>query len=210
MVQLLILRIRWIDEVPSLELAVDFTSADSYLALQPTRALCQDLKVRLKLVPFRVELTKISEMKEGSPVSLRHQYVRNTYRELNAARYAKVQNLPDLRSDPYENSTSALKGLVIANHKSFSVGFQYAADVFRQYWHEGLNLEDEDVLLSCLQKHGISANVQTLDNIDLDTIREEYQERGVMSVPMYLLQGQLFHGREHLPWISELMQSSIE
>ena len=191
--------------MPLIELAIDFSSADSYLAFNATQALVDDLAVEFHVLPYRVELSRIEKVEEHDSVSVRHQQVRNRYREINAARYAAVQNLPPLRKDPYEDTTLALEGLVVANQAGFDVGIRFAEMIFRRYWHESLDIEVRDQICSCLQEAGVDEANTLLTASNLQSVRDELEEKGVMSVPMYVVKGELFQGRQHLPWIRELI-----
>ena len=124
---------------------------------------------------------------------------------MNVARYARIQGLPPLRSEPYEDSTLALKGLHLANQGSFDLGVDYATRIFSGYWHEQLNIVSCEVILGCLAKVGLEVTEADLVAVDLSETRTVYESKGVMSVPMYLVKGELFQGRQHLPWIRELL-----
>ena len=191
--------------MPLIELAIDFSSADSYLAFNATQALVVDLAVEFHVLPYRVELTRIEQAGDHDSVSVRHQQVRNRYREMNTARYAAVQNLPPLRKDPYEDTTLALEGLVVANRAGFEVGIRFAEMIFRRYWHESLDIESRNQICSCLQECGIDEANTLLTASNLQSVRDKLEEKGVMSVPMYVVKGELFQGRQHLPWIRELI-----
>ncbi|MCY4655255.1 MAG: DsbA family protein [Gammaproteobacteria bacterium] len=188
------------------ELAIDFSSADSYLAFGPTLDLVCDIDAELCLHPFRVELTRIDHVDENSSVEMRHQFVRNSYRELNVVRYARVQKLPPLRTNPYEDTSTALKGLALANKSDSTLGVLYAERIFLSYWHDSkFDIEDTECVLECLEEVGVSATSNQLAQTDLTLIREELQGKGVIGVPMYLVKGEVFQGRQHLPWIRELL-----
>ena len=191
--------------MPLIELAIDFSSADSYLAFNATQAVVNDLAVEFHVLPYRVELSRIEQVEDHDSVAVRHQQVRNRYREMNAARYAAVQNLPPLRKDPYEDTTLALEGLLVANQAGFDVGIRFAELIFRRYWHESLAIDEHDKIYSCLHECGIADSDSKLNDANLQSVRDELEEKGVMSVPMYVVNGELFQGREHLPWIKEML-----
>ena len=191
--------------MPLIELAIDFSSADSYLAFNATQAVVNDLAVEFHVLPYRVELSRIEQVEDHDSVAVRHQQVRNRYREMNAARYAAVQNLPPLRIDPYEDTTLALKGLVVANQAGFDVGIRFAEMIFHRYWHESLSIEDPNEICLCLDECAIDDSDKKLNAANLQSVRDELEEKGVMSVPMYVIKGELFQGRQHLPWIRELI-----
>lgn len=188
-----------------IELVIDFSSAESYLAFNATQALAREIDVELHVLPYRVELSRIESGREDDSVALRHQQVRNKYREMNAARYAAVQNLPPLRENPYEDTTLALKGLVVANQVGFDIGNQFAELIFHQYWHENLEIDDFEVVASNLRDIGFRDPSAELTRSKLQGVRDELESKGVMSVPMYVVQGELFQGRQHLPWIRDLV-----
>ena len=78
---------------------------------------------------------------------------------------------------------------------------------FRAYWVDHANLDDLHTVKALLEKSdadpdGFSA-AAALEQ--LDTVQAEAMARGVIDTPAYIVDEQLFIGREHLPWIRSIL-----
>ena len=188
-------------------LSIDFTSADCYLALKPTRELVAELGTQCELVPFRVEQSPPPTITEDSDRAERHQALRVQYRQMNTQRYAKVQGITHLRDDYYHDSTVALYGLALANQISIETGWTYAESVFKDYWAGNLEIESQQAIKSRLQSLALGAASLDLSRAaeTLQQQRERLEGQGVFGVPTYLVNGEMYQGRQHLPLIRSIL-----
>ena len=77
-----------------IRLVIDFKNALSWLSLGPTVALAEELGVPLALLPYRTEVSVLSQAEEGEEtVSERHARVRAEYYGADLKRYAELQNI---------------------------------------------------------------------------------------------------------------------
>ena len=189
----------------SLVVAIDFTSADSYLALDPAIALADELNLCLSLYPFRVRLNPIPTEGPNENEAQRHKRIRAQYRQSDTKRYAHVRGI-ELLADPTEvDPTLAHLGLILAT--DHGVGPEYAQVVFRGLWTNQIDVQCEDDVISVLRSLGVErSDPLHLLEPNLSTVREEMLAREVFSVPTFLIKGERFIGRQHSSMIRSLFQ----
>ena len=82
--------------------------------------------------------------------------------------------------------------------------------LFRAYWVDHADLNDPQVVSSLLGDSGLKTTL--IDNLEPQATLSKCQERaeqdGVIDTPAFVVDGQLFIGREHLPWIEELLTAT--
>lgn len=187
-----------------LVVALDIKDPHSYLAKDPTYALADELGLDIDWLPFvsrplRLHLPRAED--RGS----RHRRLRAAYVERSIARYAGVRGIT-IR-DIYRAPDSSLAGMGMLAARAHSEGAlrNYLDRAFRQYWEEDLDIENTDVISGLLSAAGVV-------DFDLDTARfEALQESlalaGVFETPAYLVDGEVFLGRAHLPMIRWLLSN---
>jgi len=82
----------------------------------------------------------------------------------------------------------------------------YSDIVYQRFWQRALDIEDGSVIEGVLNEAGIdTAGFTTWANgegrVLHDEIRAQAEEAGVFGVPTFVLDGELFWGREHLALI---------
>ena len=78
--------------------------------------------------------------------------------------------------------------------------------MYQRFWKRELNIESEDVIKSVLQESNIDVGnfaefVKGEGLLLHNAIRTDAEEMGVFGVPTYVLDKELYWGREHLPLI---------
>ncbi|MCS5568118.1 MAG: DsbA family protein [Pseudomonadales bacterium] len=191
-----------------IRLAIDFKNALSWLSLGPTRAMAEELGVPLELLPYQTEVSVLTEARKEETVAERHARVRAEYYADDLKRYAKLQNLELVADSHGVDSTMALLGLLWGNQKG--VGLDYAHSIFSRFWSDSMRLDDVQSIgeiLTLLSAPGFEPGAM---HEELNTVRATLEAEGVFSVPMYLVEGQVFQGREHLPMIRWLLAGERE
>ena len=185
-----------------IRLAFDFTSAQSYLALKPTLELVESLDTNIELLPYRVSSSETKKPSTPASVAERHQQIRNDYRRMDAERYARIQNVK-LEGDPAVDSTDALIATLLLKGETRQ---QFVTRTFRDFWDGKLDVSDRDALQRVFDDYS-SQPIDWNETADrsLTDLRNQLEEEGVFSVPTYLVQGELFQGRQHLPMIKWLL-----
>ena len=84
----------------------------------------------------------------------------------------------------------------------------FVAGAYQAYWADQLDLNDATVIANLLEESGYDAaefNGSYLEKLDEHQLASE--DRGVIDTPAYVIEEQVFIGREHLPWLREILRT---
>ena len=185
--------------------AFDFTNAASLLAFKPTYALADELGVNVELLPFPTEVRETPPDGSDETVGARHARVRTAYVAADTARYARWQGIELNRDATGVDSTVACAGCLWAGR--VGAARNYAARVLAEFWAGRLELDPEP-LADVLDDLGAPGFLGYDYGRDLEEHKAEVVSRGVYNVPTYVVDGQHFVGRQHLPMIRWLLGGS--
>ena len=189
-----------------LTLYFDFKSPPSYLALKPTLALAERSDTRIDWQPFRSRERDLPDNRTDDTVSIRHQRVRRAARRRMHRHYAALQGLEMRFRNGPDSADLALGALALIP----GLGEDFVLAAFDAYWRGGVDLNapaDVQALLdtrSCAHQPLDAAAARAA----LTRAQSEAEARGIVDAPAYLIDGQVFIGREHLPWIEELLHTT--
>ena len=181
---------------------IDFKSPAAYLAMTPTRALAERHGVTVSWQPFRTVERDIPKLGQQETVGESHRRVRAAALRNQAVKYARHQGI-DLQFPPELGSTDLALGL-LAGWSGDPLPFIDAA--FKAYWQDHANLNDPMVMARILEDLGRSQLIDT-DAVaaGLEQALTRADEIGIVGAPGYVIHDQIFVGREHLPWIEDLL-----
>jgi 2-hydroxychromene-2-carboxylate isomerase len=108
------------------------------------------------------------------------------------------------------DSTLAAAGLLYAKRQGDAVLRRYHDIVFECFWKRALDIEDPAVVASVLRQAGADwagAADYLADEGPGEVVRisRTAEEQGIFGVPTFVVDGELFWGREHLPDIREML-----
>ena len=186
-----------------IDFVFDFTSVGSWLAFGPTCRLADELQVPVNWLPMCVPAKAVPAAKENESVSERHARVRAEYLASEQAGYAERLGVPLKRSGADVDSSLAAAATIRATE--LGVGREFVARVFRGFWEGKLDIENAAAVTGILEELGAAEFDPDDGARRLEKLREELAERGVFGIPTYLVEGQMFMGREHLPMIRWLL-----
>ncbi|MEM7328888.1 MAG: DsbA family protein [Pseudomonadota bacterium] len=181
---------------------IDFKSPAAYLALQPTCALAQRHDLTIDWRPFRSVERDIPKLGKEETVGESHRRVRAAALRRQAVKYAHHQGI-DLKFPQQPGATDLALG-VLATWSGDPLPFINAA--FKAYWEDHANLDDPKIVTSLLHSlgHADAINPETVAQA-LEAALEAADEIGIVGAPGYLIDDQIFVGREHLPWIEDIV-----
>ena len=185
--------------------AFDFTNAASLLAFRPTYALADELGVDVELLPFPTEVREAPPDESDGTVGARHARVRAAYVAADTARYARWQGVELNRDATGVDSSVACAGCLWADRHGLAR--PYSEHVLTEFWADRLEL-DRETLAAVLAALGAPGFEGYDFGADLATHKDRVGARGIYNVPTYLVEGQQFTGRQHLPMIRWLLTGS--
>jgi 2-hydroxychromene-2-carboxylate isomerase len=195
----------------SIEVVIDFKSPTSYLAIGPTCALAEQLGCSIKWRPFLVAPWKNHGIAAGAnDRGARHRRIRADYIEADVIRYAGDRGLPIRGLDRQTDSSLAAIGLLWIRQGPEPITRAYVQRVFERYWREELDIQDEGELCALLaeigaRSDGFTAFARGEGRTELERAQSESINAGIFEVPTYLLNGDMYVGRQHLPLIGALL-----
>ena len=195
----------------------DYKSPYAYLAVAAADALARDFGAEIQWRPYILDipayLGAANVDDEGNVLSEArnaHQWRRVKYSYMDVRRYANREGLTIRGPRKIFNSMTAGVGMLYA--QAHGVFRPYHDLVFERFFKRELDIEDVASIGAILAEAG--ADVTSWDTYatgdgpdDVKRIQDEAEEMGVFGVPTFVLDGEIFWGREHLPVIEEMLKT---
>lgn len=190
-----------------LSVLLDVRSPFSYLALHPTLAFAESLGLDVDWLPLATPpLHPPSEPAPDDDRGARHRRSRAEALAREIETYAHAQGL--VLRDPYRAGPADhahLGWLFFREHHRDRLP-RFLAALFRAYWAEGLDPDspaavaaqvgacggERDRFLAWAEQEGPQAAA---------SLAEELRAFGLFQVPAYVIEDEVFYGRQHLPMI---------
>jgi 2-hydroxychromene-2-carboxylate isomerase len=196
---------------------VDYKSPYAYLAKDLAYELARDFPVRLDWQPYVLDIPSFlgsARLDESGRVVEEnrnaHQWRRVKYSYLDCRRQARKRGLVIRGPQKIWNSQIALIGMLYAKRQGEAVLRRYHDITFERFWKRELDIEDPAVVTAVVAEAGAdTAGFESYlageGAAELQRLCREAEEKGVFGVPSFILDGELFWGREHLPDIRDLL-----
>jgi 2-hydroxychromene-2-carboxylate isomerase len=196
---------------------VDYKSPYAYLAKDLAYELARDFPVRLDWQPYVLDIPSFlgsARLDESGRVVEEnrnaHQWRRVKYSYLDCRRQARKRGLVIRGPQKIWNSQIALIGMLYAKRQGEAVLRRYHDITFERFWKRELDIEDPAVVTAVVAEAGADAAgfesyLAGEGAAELQRLCREAEEKGVFGVPSFILDGELFWGREHLPDIRDLL-----
>jgi 2-hydroxychromene-2-carboxylate isomerase len=195
---------------------IDLKSPYAYIAIDPTRAMARSLGVEIDWRPFTLDipsyLGSAKLAKDGKKVESANRTaqqwsgVRYAYRD--ARRYAALTGKTVRGTVKIWDSSLAGIAMLWAGQRG---GIERFLDVaYPPFWRRELDIED----LAVLERTLAGAGLETAGFADWargpgrelhDRSNEAAFDAGVFGVPTYLVEDEVWFGREHLPRIAWIL-----
>jgi 2-hydroxychromene-2-carboxylate isomerase len=188
--------------MPSREVTVyiDYKSPYAYLAKDPAYELECELDLRLKWLPYTLNIPDfLGTVEERNP----HNWRRVRYAYMDARRLANLRGLTVRGPQKIFDSSIAAIGMLFAQrHDVFR---KYNDLVFERFWKRELDIENPQVIGGVLKESGadVASFLEFLDGegrAEHDRIAQEAEAIGVFGVPTFVLEGELFWGGDRM-WL---------
>jgi 2-hydroxychromene-2-carboxylate isomerase len=189
----------------------DYKSPYAYLAKDPTYELERSGGVRLEWRPYILDIPSYlgsARLDEAGRVTEEsrnaHQWRRVRYSYMDCRREAAKRGLVIRGTQKIWDSTLAAAGMLFAQASGAAVFRRYHDTVFERFWRRELDIEDADAIAAVLAEAGAGSGFQEWapeGRARVATLAREAEAAGVFGVPSFILDGELFWGREHLPEI---------
>jgi 2-hydroxychromene-2-carboxylate isomerase len=203
--------------VPTITVYSDYKSPYAYLAKDPVYALEHDFAARVDWLPYVLDIPsflgsaridsngRVLEA-DRSP----HQWRRVRYSYMDCRRQARKRGLVIRGPQKIWNSTLAAAGLLWAKRQGGDILRRYHDLTFERFWKRELDIEDAAVVAAVLAEAGATAiglgtYLADAGPREVAGISRAAEAQGVFGVPTFVINGEIFWGREHLPDIRDLL-----
>src|ERR1700674_3123219 len=190
---------------------IDYKSPYAYLAKDPAYDLERDFAVRIDWLPYVLDIPSFlgsARLDDNGRVIEEsrnaHQWRRVKYSYMDCRRQARKRGLVIRGTQKIWNSQLALIGMLYAKHQGAPVLRRYNDITFERFWKRELDIENPAVVTAVLVEAGADtaafmAYLAGEGHAELSRVCQDAEEKGVFGVPSFILDGELFWGREHLP-----------
>lgn len=192
----------------------DYKSPYAYLANGPIFQLAEELPVTLDWRPYVLDIPKYlgSARVDAAGNVLEedrnaHQWRRVRYSYMDCRRQARKQGLTIRGPQKIWDSSLAAAGMLWAQKSGDSVFRRYHQTVFERFWRRELDIESVPAITAVLAEAGASGFSDWTDvgRAEVARIVADAEAQGVFGVPSFVVNGELFWGREHLPDIRAML-----
>ncbi|MDH3686933.1 MAG: DsbA family protein [Myxococcales bacterium] len=201
----------------SLAVYVDLKSPYAYIAIEPTRDMAKSLGVEIDWRPFTLDIPSYmgsaTLAKDGKTVAsarrTNHQWTGVRYAYKDARRYASLTGKTIRGTEKIWDSS--LAGIAMLWAKRCGAFDRFIDLAYPPFWRRELDIEDPAVLERILtdadiDAHGFREWASGEGRALHDQINEAAFDAGVYGVPTYLVEEEMWFGREHLPRIAWILE----
>ncbi len=192
---------------------LDFKSPYAYLAKEPTAEMARELGVKVDWRPFVLDIPSyLGSAKLGrSGVVVEQnrsaeQWSGVKYAYFDCRRYANLRGMIIRGTIKIWDTNLAAIGMLWAKRQSDEILELYIDAVYEPFWKRALNVEDIDVIGRVLSNVG--ADVAGFEDYargrgaaENAVLQSAAFDAGIFGVPTYIVKGEVYFGREHLPRI---------
>jgi 2-hydroxychromene-2-carboxylate isomerase len=187
---------------------IDHKSPYAFLAVQPTLDLCDALGVAIDWRPLTLDIPSYlgsarlgarGEVVESQRSATQWTQVKYAYRD--ARRYASLRGWTVRGTTKIWDTSLAGQAMLFAKGHGDEVLRRYDAIVFERFWKRELDVEDRAAIDSVLAEAGADPSGFRPDAAAYEAMQRQIFEAGIFGVPGYVVEGEYYWGREHLPRI---------
>src|SRR6516165_12340210 len=196
---------------------IDFKSPYAYLAKDRSWTLADELELDIDWRPFTLDipsylgsarLDKENRVVESQRTETQWRAVKAAYGDVR--RYGSLRKLVVRGTTKIWDSSLAAIGMLWAKRHGSLVLRAYMGVTYERFWKRDLDIEDVSVIEGVLRETG--ANTEKFREYASGEGRElhDYIQRaafdaGIFGVPTFIIDGEMFFGREHLPRIKWIL-----
>ncbi len=192
---------------------IDFKSPYAYLAKDPAWALGDEFGIEIDWRPFTLDipsylgsarLHKDGSVAESQRTETQWKVVKSAYGDVR--RYGSMRKVIVRGTTKIWDSSLAGIGLLWAKAQAKAVLRQYIGITYERFWKRELDIEDIEVVEGALGEAGAATRefrqyAAGRGRVLHDEIQTKSFDAGIFGVPTFVVGGEMFFGREHLPRI---------
>jgi len=204
-------------DTAKLTVALDLRHPFAFLALEPARELGRELGIEINWLPISAQpLRPPPTARPGDDRGARHKSHRAQMTAREIAIYADAQQRTVL--EPYRDgpATAARLAWLWLRERAPRSLDEFLEELFRRYW--SLELDADDLGAASQLVGACGGSTSDFETSDFETsdfekwaadagpkaaaaLDEELENAGLFQTPAYLVDDEVFYGRQHLPMI---------
>jgi 2-hydroxychromene-2-carboxylate isomerase len=196
---------------------IDYKSPYAYLAKDLAYELEGEVGVEVDWLPYVLDIPSFlgsARVDDSGKVIEEqrnpHQWRRVRYSYMDCRRQARKRGLVIRGPQKIWDSTLAAIGMLYAKRQGSKELRRYHDITFERFWKRELDIEDPRVIGAVLAEAGADnagfpAYAAEEGRKELERVCRAAEANGVFGVPSFVVDGELFWGREHLPDIRAML-----
>lgn len=191
---------------------IDYKSPYAYIAKDPTYALEEMFGITIDWLPLTLNIASYLGTAKKSSGKLTEnkrsprQWAMVKYAYYDARRYAALRGLTVKGTEKIWDSSLAGIGMLWVKQQGNACLKAYTDIVYERFWKRELDIEDQQVIVSVIEEaggksQGFADYVMGEGRLIHDRLQEQVLHQGIIGVPTYVIDGETYFGREHLPRI---------
>jgi 2-hydroxychromene-2-carboxylate isomerase len=192
---------------------IDYKSPYAFVAIEPTYQVEDHFGIEIDWRPLTLDipsylgsarLDERGRVAEADRTPEQWAAVRYAYSE--ARRYAALQGNTLRGTVKIWDTSLAHIGMMWAKRQGRAILRAYTRGVYLPFWRRELDVEDPKVITAMLEQAGadVAGFAQFAageGRVEHDAMQPAIFDAGIFGVPTYVIDGEVFFGREHLPRI---------
>lgn len=198
----------------TVEFFFDFGSPNAYLAHLVIPAVEARTGASFRYVPILLGGVFKATNNVSPAVALKGIRNKPEYVALETRRFLQRYGVPGYELNPYfpVNTLLLMRGAIVAQQQGFFE--RYVDEMYRHMWREPKKMDDPEVVSAALAQSALPVAV-ILQGVQQPEVKqrlidntEDAVARGVFGSPSFIVDGELYFGKEKLRDIEELLGSS--
>lgn len=193
-------------ELLEIKLYFAYTSPFTYLAMAPAYALARSHRVRVRFIPYGVNIRKTYGNLDNADADRR----KLRYLYIDARRIAKERGLVIYPPKKIFSCRNAFYGGLYADRDGRFR--EYSDRVFERFWRAELNVEDRGAIGAVMSEIGLDPDAfaryaEGEARRELDACFAEADRDGVFGVPTFIVEGEPFWGEDRIEWVMQKLDA---
>jgi len=197
---------------------LDIKSPFAFVAKDPTYAMADRLGIEVDWRPLTLDIPSFlgsarldanDRVVESNRSETQWKGVKYAYRD--ARRYAALLGYTLRGTVKIWDTSLVHMAFMWAKRQGYDVLRGYLDRCYERFWRRELDAEDIDVVLGVLREAGAETTgfrefVEEEGRREHDAMQSAIFDAGIFGVPSYVVEGELYFGREHLPTVEWLLR----
>lgn len=190
---------------------IDYKSPYAYIAKDPTYALEDEYGIVIDWLPLTLNIASyLGSAKKASSGAVTEnrrsprQWALVKYAYYDARRYAALRGLTLKGTEKIWDSSLAGIGMLWMKRYEKTKLKTYTDLVFENFWKKELDIENILVIKEVMKQAGVDSTgfdeyAKEEGRLLHDQLQDSILNKGIIGVPTYVIDGEIYFGREHLP-----------